>query len=162
MWKLFARFILRLKEVLAEVGGWILTFMAFLIFTDVIARYFFNSPLPSVYEFSEQILMVSFVFLAISDAHHIDITLLVSRYKGRFKKLMAIARHLITLIFLCLVTWQSTRMAYISWNQDETSTALLSYPLYPGRITLIFGFTLLAIVELIRLVDAATVRENDK
>jgi TRAP-type C4-dicarboxylate transport system permease small subunit len=151
-----------LKKALAEVGGWILTFMAFLILTDVIARYFFDSPLPSVYEFSEQILMVSFVFLAISEAHHIDITLLVSRYKGRFKKIMAIARHLITLIFLCFVTWQSTKMAYISWNDDETSTALLSYPLYPGRVTLVFGFTLLSIVELIRLVDAAIVRENDK
>jgi len=154
MWKSFAKVVFRLRDILAEAGGWLLTFMAFLIFVDVIARYFFNSPLPSVYEFSEEILMVGFVFLAMSAAHHIDITLLVGRYKGRFRRNVAALKHFLSLVFLGLVTWQSANMTLISWGQQEISESILGYPLYPGRAILILGFALLSLVELVKMVEA--------
>ena len=154
MWKSFAKTVLTLRELLAELGGWLLALMAFLIFIDVIARYFFDSPLPAIYELSEEVLMVGFVFLAISASHHIDITLLVSRYKGGLKRTTAVVRHLLSFIFLSLATWQSAVMTVTSWNQGEVSTSLLGYPLYPARATLIVGFGLLSLVELVGLVEA--------
>lgn len=159
MWNSFVKIVFGLRGALAEAGGWLLTFMAFLIFVDVIARYFFNSPLPSVYEFSEEILMVGFIFLALSAAHHIDITLLVSKYQGRLKKNMAVIRHLLSFIFISLATWQSAKMTLISLDQGEVSESILSYPLYPGRAVLIVGFALLALVEFIRMVQVWTGRE---
>jgi len=140
----------------------LLTFMAFLIFADVIARYFFNSPLPSVYEFSEEILMVGFVFLAISAAHHIDITLLVGRYHGRLRRNVAVLKHFLSFVFLSLVTWQSANMTLISWDQQETSESILGYPLYPGRAILIVGFGLLSLVEFVKMVRAWTQGEEQE
>lgn len=162
MWNSFAKNVRRGSEILAEAGGWLLAFMSVLIFVDVIARYFFNSPLPSVYEFSEEVLMVGFVFLAVSAAHHIDITLLVSRYKGRLRKRMAVASHLLSFIFLALLTWQSAKMTYISWGQDEISTSLLGYPLYPARATLILGFAFLCLLEFVKMIESAVEREKEE
>ena len=153
MWEKFTRVFQFFKNMLCEIAGWLCFGMVLMIFIDVIGRYFFNAPLPSVYEISEDLLMVTFIFLAVPSAFHINVTLLASRYPPRMKTAAKFAKHLLSMLFLALVAWKSLQMAWTSYAQAELSESYLAFPLYPGRVAVAIGFMTFTINEFIELVQ---------
>ena len=162
MWNKFAYFVARLKEFFSEVGGWIVVFITFLIAADVAGRYFFGLPLPSVYEFSEEILMVTCIFFALPSAPQIEITLVTSRYPPKVKRYLDLVKHALVTVFLSLVSWQAIKILIKSWVDNDTASAILPFPTYPGRATLALGCILFTIVELISIVEIAKNKRENK
>ncbi len=153
MWEKFTGAFQSFKNILCEIAGWLCFGMVLMIFIDVIGRYFFNAPLPSVYEISEDLLMVAFIFLAVPSAFHINVTLLASRYPPKMRRVSEFAKHFLGMVFLALVAWKSIQMAWISWAQAEISESYLAFPLYPGRVAVAIGFMTFTINEFIELVQ---------
>lgn len=153
MWNKFAGSFQSFKNVLCEIAGWLCFGMVLMIFVDVIGRYFFNAPLPSVYEISEDLLMVTFIFLAAPSAFHINVTLMASHYPPWLSKLTDFAKHFLSIVFLALIAYKSVQMAWTSWAQGETSESYLSFPLYPGRVAVVIGFVTFTISEFIELIQ---------
>ena len=153
MWEKFTAAFQSFKNMLCEIGGWLCFGMVLIIFIDVIGRYFFNAPQPSVYENSEDQLMVTFVFLAVPSAFHINVTLLASRYPPRMQKLTEFAKHFLGMLFLALAAWKSGEMAWTSFVQGEMSESYLAFPLYPGRVAVVIGLMTFAVNELIELIQ---------
>jgi len=153
MWAKFTSVFQSFKNMLCEMAGWLCFGMVLMIFIDVIGRYFLNAPLPSVYEISEDLLMVTFIFLAVPSAFHINVTLLASRYPPKMRTLSEFAKHFLSMLFLALVAWKSMQMAWTSWIQEEISESYLAFPLYPGRVAVAIGFITFAINEFIEMVE---------
>lgn len=153
MWEKFTGVFQSFKNMLCEIAGWLCFGMVLMIFVDVIGRYFFNAPLPSVYEISEDLLMVTFIFLAVPSAYHINVTLMSSRYPPKMKKFIEFAKHFLSMVFLALIAYKSVQMAWTSWAQKETSESYLAFPLYPGRVAVVIGFMTFAINEFIELIQ---------
>lgn len=153
MWEKFTSAFQSFKNMLCEIAGWVCFGMVLMIFIDVTGRYFFNAPLPSVYEISEDLLMVTFIFLAVPSAFHINVTLLASRYPPKVKKVSEFVKHFLSMVFLALIAWKAMQMAWISLVQGEISESYLAFPLYPGRVAVVIGFMTFTINEFIELVQ---------
>jgi len=153
MWEKFTGAFQSFKNMLCEMAGWLCFGMVLIIFIDVIGRYFFNAPLPSVYEISEDLLMVTFIFFAVPSAFHINVSLMTSHYPPRVRKVSEFTKHFLSMVFLALVSWKSMQMAWISIVQGETSESYLAFPLYPGRVAVMIGFMTFTINEFIELIQ---------
>jgi len=155
MWLKFQLIFEGIKSTLLEIAGWICFGMTCMIFVDVFGRYVFNAPLPSVYEISEDLLMVTFIFFAMASAQHIDVVALTSRLPSPLKRASVILRHGIGTLFLALLAWKSAEMAWTSWIQKEVSESFFTFPLYPGRVAVMIGFAVFTINEFITLVNVS-------
>ena len=153
VWEKFGRYLEKVKRVLAESGGWICVGMTVLIFADVVGRTFFNQPIASVYEISEGLLMVIFVFFALPSAHHINVVVLTSRLPAALKGVADLIRHLCTTVFIGVIGWKCVEMAWISLIQHEMSESYLEFPIFPGRIAVAIGFIILTLSEFMQLVE---------
>ena len=153
MWEKFANLLQRLKRILLEISGWVCIAMAVLIFADVIGRSIFNNPIPSVYEISEELLMVIFIFFAMASASHIRVSLVTSRFSPRFKYFASLSNHCISMLFLGFIAWKSLEMTWISWSQSEISESYLNFPLYPGRMAVFIGFIVFTFTEFVAFVE---------
>lgn len=146
VWKRLDRFISHWKAGFLVAGGWLLVGMMALIFVDVIGRYAFNRPLPGVYEFTEDILMVAIVFLAIAAAEHVRVRVVIERLRGRARQIVELLDLLIPIGLIALMTWQTGVMAGFSWKTREATEAIIAYPIYPSRFIVALGLFLLLLI----------------
>ena len=56
------------------------------------------------------------------------------------------------IVFFSLLAWQGWNEALYSWERSEATTGLVRLPLFPARISLVFGSTLLTIVLIVDLI----------
>ncbi len=141
----------RIFLVIASVGA--LTMMV-MITVDVTLRYLLSMPIKGSYEISENILMISIVFFALSRSNHVRVTLVVSKLPWRIQRLMSQLMLLVSIILFFLMTWQSGFMFYVSWSQKEIHDGILSFPLYPGRMIVLMGVLLLSLKLVMRFLKS--------
>ena len=151
----FDKCISRTSQVFALLGGGVLAVMTLLIFLDVIGRYIFNNPLPSVYEISGDLMLPLIVFCGLSAAEHIRVKLLVERLKGRGRLIVELICLVIITAFITIMIWQTTLGAATSLRLRETAEAIVAFPIYPARIAVVAGlvvFWLVLMASIIRLI----------
>ncbi len=131
-------------------GGFIsiLTIMAITTF-DLLARKLFNFSIPSLYEFTEDYLMVGLVFLTISYVYtaggHVRVTLLEKYYPPAFKKpLEKILKFLAFVLFL-FITWKGWDVTVRAYQFSEVSSSVLAYPLAPAFFLVPLGSAMVCI-----------------
>ena len=125
VWKWLDRLISRWNAGSLVVAGWLLVGMMALIFVDVIGRYLFNRPLPGVYEFTEDILMVAIIFLGVAAAEHVRVRVAIERLRGRARQIVELLDLLIPIGLIALMTWQTGVMAGFSWKTREATEAII-------------------------------------
>jgi TRAP-type C4-dicarboxylate transport system permease small subunit len=131
-------------------GGFVAILLCMLLTTfDLLARKFFNFSIPSLYEFTEDYLMVGLVFLTVSYVYriggHVRVTLLEKYFPPFFKKPLEKVLKVLSFIlflFIGLKGWEVTVRAY---QLQEVSSSVLAYPLWPALFMVPLGSAILLI-----------------
>ena len=160
VWGNFERIILTVSRWGSYLAGLILALMMFAITSDVVMRYVFNKPIEGSLEVTEEILMIGVVFCALAGASHIRVTFITERLAAGWRSKLRVVCLIPGILFLAVAAWQSLTQAIFSFDKDERSWGLLSFPLYPSRIIVLTGFTLLMLRFVISLVAAWQGKED--
>lgn len=130
-----------LSLTLAYVGAFSLFAMMCLTAADVVGRYVFNSPITGAFELTEfLVLILIFSFLAHSQAHkaHVTVDLILSRFPRRFRFIVELFNHLISLALMALIAWVSIKRAF-ELKAVAVASPNLGIPSYPFVFFLVLG-----------------------
>ena len=109
---------------------------------DVILRYIFNAPLPDIFQLTE-FMMVGLVYLAIayvqSIKDHIKIELVTSRLPQKLQDGLDLFGYIIGLLIFLMITWQSGRLAWEAWVNEDYTMGIVHLPLWPAKSVLPIG-----------------------
>lgn len=166
----------RLVDVLVAFSRWchefgtllVLPAMALIITLDVVARYFFNAPLPWGEEINGLLLflllMLSMTY-AWDKGRHIRMELLYVRLRGTGRLVADLATGITGIVFFGFLGVQSVRdIDYM--RRTHEATEVLQVPLWPFRalmalICAVFVFKLLHFLFVGRKAEQAQVSERD-
>lgn len=130
--------------------------MMFLIMTDVVLRYVFNSPLSGSYEILEYMMAILVAFAVVYCAHqqgHVSVDILFDQLPARFQAILKCITTLVVLILFLLIAWQN--VLYIKENYDQKLTSAILYiPIYPFVAAVAVGFMALCLVLLVDFLNA--------
>jgi len=132
---------------------------------DVIGTNFFDWPVPGALEITEST-MVLIVFGALAYCQekrgHIRVEILHGYMSPRIQSFMDAVTHLLALVFFALLAWQSIGELTYSWEMKEATMGAIRFPLYPARLLLTVGATLLiAQLTLDVLLDVGRMRRGE-
>lgn len=107
-----------------------------------------SQPIPGAFEFIGTMMVVS-VFLAVSLGQsrrvHIQVELVVQMLPPAGRKAAEVLHHVLSAVLFALIAWASWPAAMHSFRVGEFSPGLINYPIWPARIFLAFGATLMAV-----------------
>lgn len=114
-----------------------------LVTVDATARYFFNNPITGVYEITEEYLMVTVIFLALSWAYsagaHVRVTLFIKFIPERIMFYIDLVLKLISLVFFILVVAAGWDSAVEALKLGHRSASILKYPIAPALFLVPLG-----------------------
>jgi len=147
--------ILGFVEKIAFLGscGSILLIMLVTV-TDVFGRKIFGYSIPSLYEFTEDYLMVALVFLSISYVYkaggHVKVDLLEKHFPNFIKIPLHKFLNLWALLFFVLIALKGWDVGVRAYQFQEVSSSILAYPLAPAYFLVPLGSALTCI----RIIEA--------
>lgn len=112
---------------------------------NVGSRAFAGKPLESSNELIGSWLMVALVYLPLSSAHHIRITMLTSRMPRAVLRWVDGAVVILCVAGLVLAIWATLVAAVISFQTHESTVGLHTFPLGPIRLVICIGLALLCL-----------------
>jgi len=122
---------------------------------DVLARKIVQYSIPSLYEFTEDYLMVALVFLSISYVYgiggHVKVDLLERHFPESLKIPLQKGLSLLALLFFAIIALKGWDVTVRAFEFGEVSSSLLAYPLGPAFFLVPLGsaLTCVRIVEFI-------------
>lgn len=151
--KLVQSFITLLIKAMVCLATATLAAMMFLMATDVICRYFFNSPVSGGLELIEYmmgiIVPLSVAYCALQGAH-VSVELLVDKLPGRIQTILKFITSGLSIIFVGLISWQN--FLYIGeMYRSHMTSAVLKVPVYPFVAATAVGMSVFAIIMFIEL-----------
>lgn len=102
------RVIDRISRILGFLAGAIIIFLLIAVVADVVLRYFFNSPIEWVPEYSEySLLYITFLGTAwvLLEKGHVNIDLALTRLNPRAQAMANTINYLVAAIVFLIVTW---------------------------------------------------------
>ena len=137
---------------LGEIGQWLagagLLVMMLIGVVDIIGTKFFNIPLPGAYEATEALMVVA-VFLALPytqrQRQHIAVDLFVTRLGPRARHALDIVGVSLTFAIFALVAWRGWVLGLDSLAIREYASGIVQFPMYPSKLALAVGATLMAL-----------------
>lgn len=140
------RWLRKLSLFCAEVSGWLVVPMMLSIFLDALLRSLFNVALIGIVE-SNSLLLVALVYLGIAGAQasgaNFRLTLLTSRVGPRLNWLFTTLGCVLMMAALAILGWFVWQSALYSIERGETSYGLVNFPLWPSRLLVALGISLL-------------------
>ena len=132
---------------------------------DVLSRKIFNYSIPSLFEFTEEYLMVALVYLSISYVYvlggHIRVTLFLKYIPKVIKPVLDRFLMLCGFIlfgYIAIIGWEKAIRAF---HFSETSNSFIAYPLGPSFLLIPIGAGLLAIRILQNIVFPKSMKTDD-
>jgi TRAP-type C4-dicarboxylate transport system permease small subunit len=146
---------------LGGLGSWLagasLVLMTLLGAADIVGTKFFNYPIPGTFEATEA-LMVLTVFLSLAHVQarrdHIAIDLVVSRLSANARRALELGARLLTLGVFAVMGWQGWALGLASVRDREYASGIVQFPVYPSKLALAVGVTLLVLQALLDVVGA--------
>jgi C4-dicarboxylate transporter DctQ subunit len=134
-----------ISEVLAEIG---LLALFFLVFHEVVARYFFSKPTIFSVEISEY-LMTFITFMCVGwvlkQNRHVRMTLLQSRLSKRLQAYMEIFSTLLIMLFCAVIVWKGTQSVMVAYRGSYHSSSLVNFPLWISYAFIPYGTLILGL-----------------
>ena len=119
---------------------------------DMVSAMIFGGGLPVTREASS-VLLAAAIFLSFGYSQHkrqdIRVDVLIERCSGAVQRTSAFVSLVLGICVFALLTWQSWELFIRSWRVGETAVALIPFPIYPAKFTLVLG-SLAATLELLR------------
>lgn len=145
----------RASRVGAFLAGLAIFAMMLVGAADVVGLFVFNSPLPGAFEITETLLVAS-VFLALALAQakgrHIRVDVFLRLLPRPARRALDLAGQLLTAALFGLISWMSWDVAAGSLAVGEYSAGLIHFPVWPARVALALGASLMTLQT---LADAA-------
>lgn len=162
-----ARAITRMNIWIAKTAAWLVVPMFLLLMADVIMRYVVGSAAIWTAEFAQLIFGVYAViaggYLLVERAH-VNVDIVYGNLSQRRKAAIDLATSLLLFLFLAVLIWQGTDMAWESAAKLETSNSIWYPHIWPVKIAIPVAGVLLLLQAFVRLAsDIRTVAglEND-
>jgi TRAP-type C4-dicarboxylate transport system permease small subunit len=147
----------RLNRWAAFLAGITLLLMALIGAADVIATQAFDRPIPGAFELTES-MMVASIFLAVALAQeqnrHIRVKIAIHLFGPRIQAATEVFSALVTCILFAMIGWFGWKSAVHSIAIGEFKAGLIDFPLWPARLTLALGASLMVLQSLIDLFAA--------
>lgn len=105
-------------------------------------------PIPAAFEFMATMMVVS-VFLAMSLGQarrtHIRVEVLVDKLPRPLRKLADIVRHGLSMGFFMCIAYFGALSAWHSFGVGEYAPGIINFPIWPARLFLAFGASLISL-----------------
>ena len=115
---------------------------------DVISIVAFNQPVPAAFELTEMF-MVASVFLALAlsqrEGRQIRVDLFAEHLSPRGRAVLNVISNLVGVLLYGTIAWYGLGMASESWHVNELTSGLLRIPLWPSKLALGLGASLMTI-----------------
>lgn len=153
----FNRLIRRINTGMGALAGAATIALMFSVVPDLISRSFFGEAMYGMAE-AGIMLLVLIVFLALPVAQvrkeHFQVAVLDTLLSPRAARRMWIFRHLVSGGIAGVFAWYATRGAIASTLRLEQSYAVIEFPVWPAKILVAVGMSLLALQFLLDAIDA--------
>ena len=138
-----------IEKIFVFVAGASMVLMMLLTTFDLLSRKFLDYSIPSLYEFTEDYLMVCLVFLTISYVYtqggHVRVTLLEKHLPHQFRVVWEKLHQLMTLLLFFFIAVKGWDAAVSAYEFNERSNSVLAYPLAPALLLVPVGSALLCL-----------------
>lgn len=138
-----------IEKVFVFVAGASMLLMMLLTTFDLLARKFLDYSIPSLYEFTEDYLMVGLIFLTVSYVYtqgaHVRVTLFERVLPRRFRLVWEKVHQLMTLVLFFFIMVKGWDAAVRAYEFNEMSNSVLAYPLAPALMLVPVGSALLCL-----------------
>ena len=114
---------------------------------DVVLRNTLSVTIPAVYEITEELLMVCFIYLAMANARHVAVDFVVIHLPSSVRKKAELVALAIGSIFVIGLFIGAGYRLFTSVRLGEGTECELGYPLWPARLIVMVGLGLLALVQ---------------
>lgn len=152
-----------IKKIIYGLNGYILkvsllftVLMMFVTVGDVVARSFFNKPIPGIFELTRYALaVIVFTALGWSQMHkvHVAINLFVSRLSALWQNRIDVFNYFLAFIAFIISFWQMVVYTIRLFNYDVVTTVLRVH-VYPWVLISAVGILFFALVLFLDLADA--------
>jgi TRAP-type C4-dicarboxylate transport system permease small subunit len=143
------RLMLKVEFVLAALAAACLLAVMGIVFVDVGARYFLNSPLAWSYELIGMYLMPALFYLALSDTladhHHIAVDLLRSRMSDRLVRVVEIVGCGAMAALFLLIVWIHLQSAVHDLRTGAVTMGVIEWPAWVPAALVVVGSTTIAL-----------------
>lgn len=162
-----ARAITQLNIRIAYVAAWLIAPIFLLLMADVIMRYVVGSAAVWTAEFAQLIFGVYAVIgggYLLTERAHVNVDIIYGRFSPANKAKVDLATSVLFFLFLGVLIWQGTDMAWESAAKLETSSSIWNPQIWPVKLAIPIAGVLLLLQGLIRIAsDVRTVmgRHND-
>ena len=144
------------NKIMGEMAGWIVVAMMLTISFDVAMRYLFNAPTTWSFEVNRYMLIMV-VFMGgpwtLAAGGHVSVDLLTENMGGKRKLILDIVTSVMACVYMLMFTWESMVFTWDAWENAIRSTEYLAWPLWPIRIFLVVGSTMLSIQYMIKITE---------
>jgi TRAP-type transport system small permease protein len=151
------------ETIAVGLSAFALLLVTVLTTIDVFFRKVTHQSIPSLYEITEEYLMVAIVFLALSHVYKIGGHVRVTMFADRFipAPLMAVINKVLNLVYLGFfgfMAYQCYLAAAQAWEFHEVSSTLLAYPIAPALFMVPLG----AFLVCLRILQSIVSKSEDK
>ncbi|HOG16845.1 MAG: Tripartite ATP-independent periplasmic transporter [Syntrophaceae bacterium PtaU1.Bin231] len=148
----------KLSQLLFTIAVIGTALVLFIVFANVIARFFFNTP----FFWSEEVTAITVVFITMFPVAflwrkdwHIKLDLFSGKENTTLYQVKQLLVCLATIVFGGVLVWQTVRATYLVYIQNMREPSLLGAPLWISYSALLFGSALLLLVSLYSLCETA-------
>lgn len=139
-------------KLLTIIAAWTLSAMMFLTFTDVLLRYFFNSPIlgaPEIIDLMMAIVIPFSIVYCAQQKGHISVDFILERFPVLVRRVVNCLISLLMIALFIPMTWQMF-IYVIEEYQSNLTTETLYIPVYPFIFLVAFAFLILVLILLIQ------------
>jgi TRAP-type mannitol/chloroaromatic compound transport system permease small subunit len=151
-----ARAITQLNIRVAIVASWLIAPIFFLLMADVIMRYVVGSAAIWTAEFAQLIFGVYAVIAGgylLAERGHVNVDIIYGRFSGALKAKVDLATSCLFFLFLGVLLWQGTDMAWESTAKLETSSSIWNPYVWPVKLAIPIAGVLLLLQGFVRVVS---------
>lgn len=144
-----------INEQMYIVIGLCITFLAAMIFYDVIARYFFNRPTSFGYDTTLWVTgLMAFMGggFALLKNEHVRIDLFYEKFPDRVKAYVDLFSHIFLFIIIIALVWSGGGLVLGYFKEGTVATSGLNIPLWVKFIIVPLGGILLGLQGLVNLI----------
>ena len=135
------RFFIKINRFFAEMSGWLLTAIMFLLIIDFVSRGIYH-PIQGVGELAVFVL-VAVVYLGIphtEEVHgHVRVTAIISRFPPGVRQFINFIVYLIALITIAFVVYAVTQNAIKAFVTQEAVAGTVPLPVWPVKFVIVIG-----------------------
>jgi len=136
-----AHIIHAINGIFAELSGWLLSAMMFLLIIDFISRFLYW-PIRGVGE-SAVFVLVAVVYLGIPHCEevkgHVRVNAIISRFPPRLRDVVNQFDYVIALLTVGMVVYAVAQNAIYSYVRNEAVAGPTPLPVYPVKIVIVIG-----------------------